>query len=44
MGELPVEHGVKLFIHPSHRGPGDPTQGDPGEAALGEYERRIETG
>jgi uncharacterized phosphosugar-binding protein len=36
-----VEHGVRLFIHPSHNIPGDTTARGRLDAALREYKRRI---
>jgi hypothetical protein len=41
MAEILADHGVKLFIHPSHNVPGDTTAHERLDAALAEYKRRI---
>ncbi|MFA3784045.1 sugar isomerase domain-containing protein [Melioribacteraceae bacterium 4301-Me] len=41
VAEILVERGVKLFIHPSHNVPGDPTARERLTNALNEYKRRI---
>ena len=41
VGEILVERGVKLYIHPSHNVPGDTTARERLEEALAEYKRRV---
>jgi uncharacterized phosphosugar-binding protein len=41
VAEILAERGVKLFIHPSHNVPGDPTAKQRLEEALAEYKQRI---
>lgn len=41
VGEILVERGVKLYIHPSHNVPGDTTARQRLEEALAEYKSRV---
>jgi uncharacterized phosphosugar-binding protein len=41
VGEILVERGVKLYIHPSHNVPGDTTARQRLEEALAEYKTRV---
>lgn len=41
VGEILVERGVKLYIHPSHNVPGDTTARQRLEEALAEYKKRV---
>jgi uncharacterized phosphosugar-binding protein len=41
VAEILAERGVKLFIHPSHNVPGDPTAKERLSEALAEYKNRI---
>ncbi len=41
VGEILVDRGVKLFIHPSHNVPGDTTARERLDEALAEYKSRI---
>jgi uncharacterized phosphosugar-binding protein len=41
VGEILVERGVKLYIHPSHNVPGDTTASQRLEEALAEYKSRV---
>ena len=41
VAEILADHGVKLFIHPSHNVPGDTTAKQRLEEALAEYKKRV---